>query len=150
MRGQTPCNASWHPVWIHSLTEHLILDKPRLESFETPAVSFWVVEVEEVEGTVSWQDLFYTGCFYYPLANINCAALSHGHDLVVSEIGPGPWVRSAGRRWVPPAGYLKHLPPDIRIERIHYKSTLHPISQGAHHHSPTPTQTHPAQTACIL
>lgn len=61
----------------------------------------------------------------------------------ISEKRPDPKVQSAGCRRVPPASYLKHLPSDIRIEKIHYKSTPHPIAQGTYQHPPTPTKTGP-------
>lgn len=52
MRGYNPRNASWDPIWFHSLKEHLIVDKPRLESFWNSSC-----ELLHGEGGGGWEHL---------------------------------------------------------------------------------------------
>lgn len=87
--GATP-PATHHgtPVWIHSLTEHLILDKPRLESFETPAVSSCVAP-----GWRRWRAQFHDricstqAASALHLQTSTVSTFVHGHDLAVLFAG---------------------------------------------------------------
>lgn len=126
--------------------------KPRLESFETPAVSFW----GGGGGGHSFMTRFVlrrllppsTGKHHQPrplhmdtISSFLCW-MSGAVQALESEVQDVNdflqlVISSTCRPTLGSREFITNQPP-------------RPISRGARHRPPTPTKTHPAQTACIL